>query len=493
MKKIKHILSFILAVLLVFPCASVCIGESGTEEHICYVNGFTDGLFHPGETLSRAEVAVIFYNLDPTIRGGSKSFTDVKADAWYADAVSALASKGIMNGYTDGSYKPTRAVTRAEFVVILAALSGKKPKPAKTAFLDVPQAHWASGAISLAETSGWVKGSGGLFRPEDTITRAEAVTAINRFLGRTPDKDTIDSDPIIRYFPDVTPDKWFYYDVMEAAVSHTAFCDEKCEQWVDVTRYETQLPDGFILVSGSLRLIEDGWFVREDREGEYSGKKYHSYENGVLWMRDGAVDLSDGETVIIHNGRVATEDGLYPSVSGLYCIEGGKIVKNAYRGQMFFCSDGHYTSGNDDIDAYIDNIIKNTITDGMTKEQMLRACYSYIYYNVNYRANNNHVGRGADGETWTEQYMLRLINSGKGNCYCYAAEMYYLALRVGYDTAKAVSGGVTPDNLDHGWMTVTVDGEELLLDPELDSADGEYEGSAYMVTYADAPFKYYVK
>ena len=492
MAHIKKIVSFILVMMIVMPFVVFSSAADQPTIHQNYINGSTDGLFHPDDTINRAEVAQIFYNLRPDLKSSGKMYADIKKDAWYEEAVISLASSGIISGYSDGTFKPMRAVTRAEFVSILSALYGSKNSVANTSFSDVPATHWAYSAIALAESMGWVKGSNGLFRPDDSLTRAEAVTAINRFLERSADKTAADLDPTVRYFPDVTPDKWFYYDVMEAAVAHTASITPTAELWTGITRYPTILPNGFAVISEKLRLIKNGWFVCEEGFGEFRGISYYSDKHGALKVQDGAYSLSGGSVAIIMNNAVVTTDGLYCMPDGLYCIKNGVVLSDGSYEGLYFGKDGRYTSGNPDIDTYIDGIVSSVVTDDMDATERLRACYDYIYYNVDYRANNNHVPRGSSPEEWTEEYMLRLIDTGKGNCYCYAAFMYYLARRVGWTSARAVSGGVTPDNLDHGWCTVIYDGEELLLDPELDASSGPYPGSEFMVTYDNAPFRYIV-
>ena len=486
----KSIISFILCALLFFGCFPFSVSAEQPVVHQSYISGSTDGLFHPDSTVSRAEIAQMIFNINPSLNGGEKEFSDVISGAWYEDAVSSLASAGIMNGYDDGTFKPMKAVTRAEFVTVLAALYGDAPLPRAVSFSDVSATHWAFSSIALAESCGWVKGSNGCFRPDDSLTRAEAVTAINRYLGRSADISAVDTDPTARYFPDVTPDKWFYYDVMEASVSHTASIVKSGELWTGITRYKTVLPDGFAVISRSLRLILNGWFVSEQCSGSFGGIDFISDEHGVISVSDGVIPLSGGRIAVIKNGEVVSDDGLYCTTYGLYCIENGEMIRNTYHDSLYFGPDGRYTSGNRDIDCYIDNIVSSVITNDMTDIERLRACYDHIYYNVDYRANNNHVPRGTAPEEWAEENMLRLIDTGKGNCYCYAAFMYYLARRVGFASASAVSGGVTPDDDDHGWATVIIDGETLILDPELDTSSGPYPGSIFLVTYEDAPFQY---
>lgn len=461
-----------------------------TEQHSNYINGAADGYFYPNNPLTRAEIAQMLYNIvgKSSKNSAVPSFSDVDGDSWYYEAVSALSSAGIVKGYADGTFRPAKVLTRAELVNILVIMSGKSTAGAKASFTDVQITHWAYRAIGVAEANGWIKGADGKFKPNDKVTRAEAVSIINRYLGRQADKAAIDIDPLMRYFPDVNPSDWFYYDVMEASVSHNV-CGEG-ETWCDIKHYPVTVPDGFYMVSGKLRLVRDREFVLSAEEGVLGGVSYTADENGVVTLLDGGLILNDGTSMLAVNGEQVTADGLYDTKNGLFCLSGGKIRTDCYYNSLYFGSDGRYTSGNAEIDEYVDGIVASETNPSMTQTEKLRALYDYIYRTASYRANNNHVPRGADASEWTEEHMLRLMNTGKGNCYCYAAEMYYFARRIGYDTASAVSGGVTSDNLDHGWVTVTIDDEILLLDPELDVSSGPYAGSCFLVTYKNAPFRY---
>lgn len=490
MRKLRKAAALICAVMMVLSC-SVIVTSAASATHNNYINGSVDGLFHPNSYVTRAEIAQMIYNIKGNLKSGGKSFSDVDKAMWYAPAVSALASAGIMNGYSNGTFKPNKNITRAELIQIIATMSGKKSGGLKCSFADVPAAHWAYKAIALAEANGWVKGSAGLFRPNDAMTRAEAVTVLNSYLGRSADKDKLAADPTIRYFPDVSPSDWYYYDVMEASINHDA--SGTPEKWSNVTRYKTALRDGFARVLGSIRLIKDGYFVTTEGSGTFDGVSYRCDASGNITVYDGVLRLVDGTTSLIIDGKAVTATGLYDTPFGLYCVQNGTLVTDKYYNTLYFGTDGKYTSGNTTIDTFVDSIVSQVTTKGMTQKEKLRACYDYIYNHVDYRANNNHVARGAAASEWTEEYMLRLIDTGKGNCYCYAAEMYYLARRIGYYSADTVSGGVTPDNLDHGWVTVVIDGETLMLDPELDVSSGPYPGSVFLVTYKNAPFHYWTK
>ena len=207
-----------------------------TEEHFAYLQGMPDNSFGPGQNITRAEVAQMFYNLllnknVPT----TVSFTDVAADAWYADAVNALASMGILNGVGGGKFDPTRNITRAEFTAIamrFADLDTDSINP----FSDINANDWFYAEVVGSVQYGWIKGfTDGTFRPYLSITRAEVTVIVNRMLGRSADQAYVDkhSDEL-RQFADVGTDNWAYYDIAEATNSHDYAKSGSGERWSDL-------------------------------------------------------------------------------------------------------------------------------------------------------------------------------------------------------------------------------------------------------------------
>ena len=188
-----------------------------TDEKIAYMQGRPDGSFDPFETVSRAEVAMIFYRLLQSVETvDAAPFADVPADAWYAVAVNTLADLGVIQGMDADTFAPNIPITRAQFVAICSrfatiVLDGKT-------FEDVPTSHWAEDAISTAASIGWVNGvSSTLFAPERSITRAETAAMVNRVLGRIPDRAAIDGQDTAIY-PDVASGHWAWYDINEASM-----------------------------------------------------------------------------------------------------------------------------------------------------------------------------------------------------------------------------------------------------------------------------------
>lgn len=188
-----------------------------TSDRIAYMVGYEDSTFGPDKKMARAEAAMMFYRLldDKGIKK-EVSFSDVNASAWYYVAVGALASKGIITGYEDGSFKPEGAITRAEFAAIASRFENLT-KSEKT-FSDVSESHWAYKMINSAATKGWINGySDGTFRPENNITRAEVVTVVNHVLDRKLTKEEIANNiKELKTFKDVPEEYWAFADIIEA-------------------------------------------------------------------------------------------------------------------------------------------------------------------------------------------------------------------------------------------------------------------------------------
>ena len=200
------------------------------EDHINYIIGYEDGFVRPLNTITRAEVATIFFRLlDDESRENFWSkenpFPDVTIDMWCNNAISTMFNAGIITGYPDGTFGPYDPVSRAEFATIAARFSEVKDTDGETNFLDLSKSYWAYSYIELAEELGWVQGYQGYFRPEDDMTRAEVMTTVNRVLKRAVEEDGMLKGMI--EWPDNLPSDWFYEDVQEATNSHTYYRTNK--------------------------------------------------------------------------------------------------------------------------------------------------------------------------------------------------------------------------------------------------------------------------
>lgn len=225
-----------------------------SDRHLVYING-KNGFFKPSDSITRGESAQIIYALIDDKTAGEQQFTDV-SDQWYAEPINCLAQHGILKGYGD-YFKPNANISRAEFVTILCRFY-EIEQDLDVRFSDV-HGHWAYNEIATALSKGWVEGySDGTFKPNANISRAEAVTIVNRVLGRTGDASTIAAKRY-RLFPDVHPDNWAYKTIMEASVAHVHSFEAGREVWTDHTAPRSTLSRGFHSVGVELYHVNNSF------------------------------------------------------------------------------------------------------------------------------------------------------------------------------------------------------------------------------------------
>lgn len=221
-----------------------------TKDHYGYIIGYpvdyytgqpttdqTKKPVRPEGKITRAEVATIYFRMltdesRTKFWSQSNAYSDVKAGDWFNNAVSTLSNAGIIAGYEDGSFRPNGYITRAEFATIAARFFDVTYN-GKDLFPDI-SGHWAKDYINQAANKGFVNGyEDGTFKPDRNITRAEAVTLVNRTLDRHPDKSHFTKDMLV--WPDnMDQTKWYYADMQEATNSHTYQMKENS----DKTKYE---------------------------------------------------------------------------------------------------------------------------------------------------------------------------------------------------------------------------------------------------------------
>lgn len=197
-----------------------------TTDHYAYIVGYEDGMIKPGNNITRAEVATIFFrlltdNARERFWSTTNEFSDVNAGSWYNNAISTLSNMGIITGYDDGTFKPNAQITRAEFVTIATRFFSYKADY-EGAFKDVSYLSWYADYVQAAVDMGLVSGyPDGSFRPGNNITRAEAVTIVNRVLHRVPHEDHLLALSAMNVWPDNPYGTWYYADMQEATNSHS--------------------------------------------------------------------------------------------------------------------------------------------------------------------------------------------------------------------------------------------------------------------------------
>ena len=435
-------------------------GAAAVEtKHVKYLNGFEDGTIRPSQQLTRAQAAQMIYSVsgdaqlkdddaepqsadgktaadqntdgkaatgrnmvgttaadqemvDTTADGADErsgfssdenalanktAFSDVSGNAWYYSAVTALASEGIFKGYEDGTFRPDKKITRAEFAAILSAYYDMRQAGISTggeaaagpaqagsnaenaalksasSFTDVSSNSWYFDAVESAAKNGWITGyTGGKFQPLANTTRAEAVTMINRMLGRKADRFAMNIASDIRVMPDVTSSHWAYYELAEALTEHTCRASAQGETWISHEPGTVELSEGWHNIGGELFHV--------------NSSALFDYKTSV-----------DGLQLDVH---------------------------------------GRYTTGDAELDAMLTAAAKDALKSGMTQEQRLRAMYDYAKKTFSYRGAQS-VETGSTG--WEQDIAKTMLTSKKGNCYSWAAAFTYLARKVGYP-AEAIAG-----------------------------------------------------
>ena len=242
-----------------------------TQRHLAYLTA-EDGLLRPDEPLTRGQLAEMLYALleaDNKNRLYEGPFRDVSSGS-RCQAISYLASYGILSGYADGTFRPDEPVTRAQLAVLLHRCQFAVPVELygdAEGFSDVPEEYWAADHINSAGVLGWMQGdAGGLFHPEEPVTLAQAVTAINRMLGRDESHTAVGVG--LSPFSDVTSSHWAYENLLEAA---GALTDDTTEPFAPA---DGDLPEG---TSASAFLSEaEGWAVS-------GGQLLRTADGGVSW------------------------------------------------------------------------------------------------------------------------------------------------------------------------------------------------------------------
>ena len=163
----------------------------------------------------------------------TNNYTDVPAGKWYNNAISTLSNMGVIGGYADGTFKPDAPISRAEFAKIAVSFSNVADLSFRGYFADVKESDWFSGFVAAAKDAGLIEGyNDGTFKPEKAITRAEVCTIVNRTLGRKPSASHMKISDRIDW-PDVSVTDWYYEAIMEATNSHTYQMGQRVETWND--------------------------------------------------------------------------------------------------------------------------------------------------------------------------------------------------------------------------------------------------------------------
>ena len=196
--------------------------------HAAYMRGYPDGTFGPENHLTRAEMAAILSRiLEIPDTGSAVRYPDVAPGHWAEKAIAQVSQAGFMIGIPDGMFKPEKTITRSEMAAIISRLKALSGQSAND-FRDA-QVHWAAAVIAQVYSAGYMFGYlDGTFRPDQPITRAEAVAVINRVLERGPLHGLRSPS-----WPDVPVDHWAFHEIEEASQDHHYRVDESGREQIE--------------------------------------------------------------------------------------------------------------------------------------------------------------------------------------------------------------------------------------------------------------------
>ena len=296
-----------------------------SETHPAYLAGYENSMIRPGNRITRAETATIFFRLltlDNRLQNMTKScdFRDVGATDWYRVQIAVMARMGILNGRGNHQFAPNAPITRAEFATICVRFAGEASIPALPAFTDT-EGHWAEKDIRRAAAMGWIGGyEDGSFCPDSLISRAEAVTMVNRMLRRLPQKPE-DLLPGMHTWADCHPEDWFYLAVQEATNGHSyERTEEASEKWTELK--ETAL------WSAAVNYRSIGCFALTENGTEpYVYAADFAYAMGLWVESDEPLVLGARDRISFAGGKIGingTDTGARVEI--LYDMEGNALL-----------------------------------------------------------------------------------------------------------------------------------------------------------------------
>ncbi len=388
--------------------ATVAMISQTDGAHVRYMNGDDQGLFQPEKALTRGELAQILYGIVADRPAVRPVLQDVPGDAWYAPAAETVIGLGLM---TDdyGMFRPGDPATRAECAYALSRLL-PGDAPLVDVFPDVWPGYWAYQDICRTVAQGLFYGDGtGNFRPDDSLRRCEAAAVFNRLLGRSPDIGTLAAWDGLRTFPDVPGSHWAYGEIMEATVTHRYTVDGSGERWLPA-------------------------------EGEAPAV---------------AVTPPPSEAAGRPNGPQRID-------GHLYWVSDGTFIRNQNMGGFYFNENGWYTTGDEELDGMLNELVDRLTTESMSRDEKLRALYNYVRDNFTY-LKRPLIETGQTG--WHAEYAKYFLTNGKGNCYNFSATYCLLCQELGLP-AYTVVGSVL--NSPHGWVEIVLDGEVYMFDTQLE-------------------------
>lgn len=387
-----------------------------------------------------------------------------------------------MRGYGDGTIRPDAYLTVAEGCQLYYGLLRYRPDD-RAEIPGVEKGKWYYDAMSLLAAGGILDlQRDGNLQPDAAMSRGQFILMLSRF------------------YPELEEGTCSYPDVPRSSPWYEAVAKTTARGWINgfedgtfrpmepLTRAQAaavlnrvmgrQADEALLTEQAVIPVFTD---LSPDHWAYFT--LMEAVINHTVGYREGQEIWTSAE-----DSRLHYPPGLVLSGGEVYWAgENGIILRDAQIGNLYFGPDGRYTCGDAEADRLIKGILAGLYDPALTREELLRSAFDYTVKSFSYLRRTESYEWGAKG--WEVQEALTMLNTGRGNCYCYAAVFCLLARQLGYD-AEAVSGGVNWNPRPHGWVEIEFDGVPYIFDTELEMAKkGQYH--FWKLAYEDVPWPYH--
>lgn len=429
-------------ILIALAALAVC---GGVLAHAMWRSGGTDEEEAGGAVELLRQVSVSAAREEETIPAGMTLVTDSHIPFAFGD------------GGTMPAFKPWREITRAQAAQMLLRLLPEEVA-AEAAYTDVDPDAWYAQAAGVMGALGVMRAGEEEFLPEELVTRGEFVRYVASFFPLRRDAEL---------FEDVSPDSPDAPYIRSARAAGWALGkgDGTFHPDENITRAEAA-----VLLNRALGRVADREYIDTVHPAFYVDVSpshwfyYDVMEASVAHEHGGGAERWTSHTP---RENVPT-DGFHLVDGWLYCYDSarGDILRGESRGNFPFDAAGHFTSGSAELDGKLRAIVLARTNSSQTQEEMLRSLYLYTRDSFTYLRRPAYAFGAND---FMQEDALRILNTGYGNCYCYASLLWYLTRWIGYDSV-IYSGTVGSNRAPHSWVEINMDGRDYIFDAELEMA-----------------------
>ena len=366
-------------------------------------------------------------------------------------------------------YRPFDPLTRAECAELLASLLAAEVVPGE-GFSDLKDGACAQAAARL-QTLGVF--SGKRFYPEKSLTRGEFLQILAKFY------------PAAR-------SEYRFSDLKSSEAAYPAFCVAAEQGWIQSGEDVAAAPNAVLRRVDAAQILnrllgrryESGeYYVDELSEGDPLYREIVMAAGSLASKKPPPNIVLDG----VELGNL--EPGLHLEGIVLFCVtEEHELLRNGSFGSFQFDGEGHYTSGDEELDELMFPLL-HEICDGLdSREDMLRAIYDYLMKTIRYRKGSIY---GVGDNSWTIVEAKRTFTTWWGNCYNYTGAFCELSRAIGYDT-KVYCGSIGYPQSRHAWAEIEFDGVPYLYDPEMQATYHQFKDTEidmYHITREQAASK----